>query len=150
MAVYHVMFTVLDWYLHILWGYRWLCMSYRYVCVCVWNNKTFQSAIVSFYPDILLMSENSLHVTNSMLMTYAKYTKHSLYLSVRYLIIDWFLVIVFVLYFQTSHVTVAQVACDSLLLLCDKADVLLELYPNVPSKIIQVNNIKIIHNTLCI
>lgn len=42
---------------------------------------------------------------------------------------------------QASHVTVAQVACDSLLLLCDKADVLLELYPNVPSKIIQVNNI---------
>jgi len=40
--------------------------------------------------------------------------------------------------FQASHATVAQVACDSLLLLCDKADVLLELYPNVPSKIIQV------------
>lgn len=40
--------------------------------------------------------------------------------------------------FQSSHATVAQVACDSLLLLCDKADVLLELYPNVPSKIIQV------------
>ncbi|XP_050465782.1 probable Rho GTPase-activating protein CG5521 isoform X8 [Cataglyphis hispanica] len=39
---------------------------------------------------------------------------------------------------QASHVTVAQVACDSLLLLCDKADVLLELYPNVPSKIIQI------------
>lgn len=42
--------------------------------------------------------------------------------------------------FQASHATVAQVACDSLLLLCDKADVLLELYPNVPSKIIQVQN----------
>ncbi|XP_077268633.1 putative Rho GTPase-activating protein CG5521 isoform X2 [Temnothorax americanus] len=39
---------------------------------------------------------------------------------------------------QSSHATVAQVACDSLLLLCDKADVLLELYPNVPSKIIQI------------
>ncbi|XP_020286965.1 probable Rho GTPase-activating protein CG5521 isoform X8 [Pseudomyrmex gracilis] len=39
---------------------------------------------------------------------------------------------------QASHATVAQVACDSLLLLCDKADVLLELYPNVPSKIIQI------------
>ncbi|XP_076666780.1 putative Rho GTPase-activating protein CG5521 isoform X8 [Andrena cerasifolii] len=39
---------------------------------------------------------------------------------------------------QASHATVAQVACDSLLLLCDKADTLLELYPNVPSKIIQV------------
>ncbi|XP_072745344.1 probable Rho GTPase-activating protein CG5521 isoform X7 [Anoplolepis gracilipes] len=39
---------------------------------------------------------------------------------------------------QASHVTVTQVACDSLLLLCDKADVLLELYPNVPSKIIQI------------
>lgn len=35
----------------------------------------------------------------------------------------------------------AQVACDSLLLLCDKADVLLELYPSVPSKIIQVRSI---------
>lgn len=32
----------------------------------------------------------------------------------------------------------AQVACDSLGLLCDKADVLLELYPIVPCKIIQV------------
>nr|XP_012235827.1 PREDICTED: ral GTPase-activating protein subunit alpha-1 isoform X2 [Linepithema humile] len=39
---------------------------------------------------------------------------------------------------QASHATVAQVACDSLLLLCDKADVLLELYPSVPSKIIQI------------
>lgn len=49
---------------------------------------------------------------------------------------------------QASHVTVAQVACDSLLLLCDKADVLLELYPNVPSKIIQVHNIKLICSVL--
>ncbi|XP_031364331.1 ral GTPase-activating protein subunit alpha-1 isoform X1 [Apis dorsata] len=39
---------------------------------------------------------------------------------------------------QASHATVAQVACDSLLLLCDKADILLELYPNVPCKIIQI------------
>jgi len=46
-----------------------------------------------------------------------------------------------IFYFQASHAIVAQVACDSLLLLCDKADVLLELYPNVPSKIIQVCNI---------
>lgn len=44
--------------------------------------------------------------------------------------------------FQSSHATVAQVACDSLLLLCDKADVLLELYPNVPSKIIQVRYLR--------
>lgn len=44
--------------------------------------------------------------------------------------------------FQSSHATVAQVACDSLLLLCDKADVLLELYPNVPSKIIQVRCVR--------
>lgn len=49
---------------------------------------------------------------------------------------DYILIFVF----QASHATVAQVACDSLLLLCDKADVLLELYPNVPSKIIQVRN----------
>lgn len=47
---------------------------------------------------------------------------------------DYMLIFVF----QASHATVAQVACDSLLLLCDKADVLLELYPNVPSNIIQV------------
>ncbi|XP_035724570.1 probable Rho GTPase-activating protein CG5521 isoform X8 [Vespa mandarinia] len=39
---------------------------------------------------------------------------------------------------QATHVTVAQVACDSLLLLCDKADTLLELYPNVPCKITHV------------
>ncbi|XP_043582823.1 probable Rho GTPase-activating protein CG5521 isoform X7 [Bombus pyrosoma] len=39
---------------------------------------------------------------------------------------------------QATHATVAQVACDSLLLLCDKADILLELYPNVPCKIIQI------------
>ncbi|XP_014469000.1 PREDICTED: probable Rho GTPase-activating protein CG5521 isoform X4 [Dinoponera quadriceps] len=45
---------------------------------------------------------------------------------------------VLLLALRASHATVAQVACDSLLLLCDKADVLLELYPNVPSKIIQV------------
>ena len=32
----------------------------------------------------------------------------------------------------------AQVACDCLLLLCDKADVLLEQYADVPAKIIQV------------
>ncbi|XP_011503584.1 PREDICTED: ral GTPase-activating protein subunit alpha-1 [Ceratosolen solmsi marchali] len=37
----------------------------------------------------------------------------------------------------TSHTTVAQVACDCLLLLCNKADVFLEQYPNVPAKIIQ-------------
>ncbi|KMQ98304.1 gtpase-activating rap ran-gap domain-like 1 protein [Lasius niger] len=49
-------------------------------------------------------------------------------------------VTVLLLALRASHVTVAQVACDSLLLLCDKADVLLELYPNVPSKIIQVLN----------
>lgn len=48
------------------------------------------------------------------------------------------LIMSFSFIFQASHATVAQVACDSLLLLCDKADVLLELYPNVPSKIIQV------------
>ncbi|XP_029671888.1 ral GTPase-activating protein subunit alpha-1 [Formica exsecta] len=47
-------------------------------------------------------------------------------------------VTVLLLALRASHVTVAQVACDSLLLLCDKADVLLELYPNVPSKIIQI------------
>ncbi|XP_076233840.1 putative Rho GTPase-activating protein CG5521 isoform X7 [Calliopsis andreniformis] len=47
-------------------------------------------------------------------------------------------VTVLLLALRANHVTVAQVACDSLLLLCDKADTLLELYPNVPSKIIQV------------
>ncbi|XP_011868828.1 PREDICTED: probable Rho GTPase-activating protein CG5521 isoform X6 [Vollenhovia emeryi] len=47
-------------------------------------------------------------------------------------------VTVLLLALRSSHTTVAQVACDSLLLLCDKADVLLELYPNVPSKIIQI------------
>ncbi|XP_018351376.1 PREDICTED: probable Rho GTPase-activating protein CG5521 isoform X5 [Trachymyrmex septentrionalis] len=47
-------------------------------------------------------------------------------------------VTVLLLALRASHATVAQVACDSLLLLCDKADVLLELYPNVPSKIIQI------------
>ncbi|XP_070513115.1 probable Rho GTPase-activating protein CG5521 isoform X5 [Cardiocondyla obscurior] len=47
-------------------------------------------------------------------------------------------VTVLLLALRSSHATVAQVACDSLLLLCDKADVLLELYPNVPSKIIQI------------
>lgn len=67
-------------------------------------------------------------------MNYTKY--NNLYLSGidRYL-----LIIISVFCLQASHVTVAQVACDSLLLLCDKADVLLELYPTVPSKIIQVN-----------
>lgn len=47
---------------------------------------------------------------------------------------------IFLLYnfFQATHATVAQVACDSLLLLCDKADTLLELYPNVPCKITHV------------
>ena len=39
---------------------------------------------------------------------------------------------------QATHATVAQVACDCLLLLCDKANTLLELYPNMPAKIIQV------------
>ncbi|XP_076637502.1 putative Rho GTPase-activating protein CG5521 isoform X9 [Colletes latitarsis] len=47
-------------------------------------------------------------------------------------------VTVLLLALRASHATVAQVACDSLLLLCDKADTLLELYPNVPSKIIQI------------
>ncbi|RLU22901.1 hypothetical protein DMN91_005179 [Ooceraea biroi] len=47
-------------------------------------------------------------------------------------------VTVLLLALRASHATVAQVACNSLLLLCDKADVLLELYPNVPSKIIQI------------
>ncbi|XP_076382912.1 putative Rho GTPase-activating protein CG5521 isoform X11 [Megalopta genalis] len=47
-------------------------------------------------------------------------------------------VTVLLLALRASHATVAQVACDSLLLLCDKADILLELYPNVPSKIIQI------------
>ncbi|XP_015178189.1 PREDICTED: probable Rho GTPase-activating protein CG5521 isoform X3 [Polistes dominula] len=44
-------------------------------------------------------------------------------------------VTVLLLALRATHVTVAQVACDSLLLLCDKADTLLELYPNVPCKI---------------
>ncbi|XP_032455562.1 probable Rho GTPase-activating protein CG5521 isoform X2 [Nasonia vitripennis] len=44
---------------------------------------------------------------------------------------------VLLLSLKTNHATVAQVACDCLLLLCDKADVLLEQYPNVPAKIIQ-------------
>lgn len=39
---------------------------------------------------------------------------------------------------RSTHPTVAQVACDSLLLFCDKADILLELYPTIPCKIIQV------------
>ncbi|XP_044013466.1 ral GTPase-activating protein subunit alpha-1 isoform X2 [Aphidius gifuensis] len=39
---------------------------------------------------------------------------------------------------RATHPSVAQVACDSLILFCDKADVLLELYPKVPCKIIQV------------
>ncbi|XP_076166660.1 putative Rho GTPase-activating protein CG5521 isoform X7 [Ptiloglossa arizonensis] len=47
-------------------------------------------------------------------------------------------VTVLLLALRASHAIVAQVACDSLLLLCDKADTLLELYPNVPSKIIQI------------
>ncbi|KZC06326.1 Ral GTPase-activating protein subunit alpha-2 [Dufourea novaeangliae] len=47
-------------------------------------------------------------------------------------------VTVLLLALRASHATVAQVACDSLQLLCDKADTLLELYPNVPSKIIQI------------
>ncbi|OAD60384.1 hypothetical protein WN48_05683 [Eufriesea mexicana] len=47
-------------------------------------------------------------------------------------------VTVLLLALKASHATVAQVACDSLLLLCDKADTLLELYPNVPCKIIQI------------
>lgn len=42
-------------------------------------------------------------------------------------------------FFQAKHANVAQVACDCLQLLCDKANVLLEFYPNVPAKIIQVN-----------
>ncbi|XP_034941098.1 probable Rho GTPase-activating protein CG5521 isoform X3 [Chelonus insularis] len=40
--------------------------------------------------------------------------------------------------YQATHPSIAQVACDSLGLLCDKSDVLLELYPKVPCKIIQV------------
>ncbi|CAB0040590.1 unnamed protein product [Trichogramma brassicae] len=44
---------------------------------------------------------------------------------------------VLLLSLKTSHATVAQVACDCLLLLCDKADVLLEQYADVPAKIIQ-------------
>ncbi|XP_014218628.1 ral GTPase-activating protein subunit alpha-1 isoform X2 [Copidosoma floridanum] len=44
---------------------------------------------------------------------------------------------VLLLSLKTTHATVAQVACDCLLLLCDKADLLLEQYPNVPAKIIQ-------------
>ncbi|XP_043685136.1 probable Rho GTPase-activating protein CG5521 isoform X6 [Vespula pensylvanica] len=47
-------------------------------------------------------------------------------------------VTVLLLALRATHVTVAQVACDSLLLLCDKADTLLELYPNVPCKITHV------------
>ncbi|KAK0164383.1 hypothetical protein PV328_003019 [Microctonus aethiopoides] len=39
---------------------------------------------------------------------------------------------------RATHPSVAQIACDSLGLLCDKADVLLQLYPAVPCKIIQV------------
>ncbi|XP_066587129.1 probable Rho GTPase-activating protein CG5521 isoform X2 [Prorops nasuta] len=39
---------------------------------------------------------------------------------------------------RATHPTVVQVACDSLLLLCDKAIVLLEEYPNVPFNIVQV------------
>ncbi|KAI4490336.1 hypothetical protein M0802_010713 [Mischocyttarus mexicanus] len=47
-------------------------------------------------------------------------------------------VTVLLLALRATHVTVAQVACDSLLLLCDKADTLLELYPNVPCKITHI------------
>ncbi|XP_076392338.1 putative Rho GTPase-activating protein CG5521 isoform X9 [Megachile rotundata] len=47
-------------------------------------------------------------------------------------------VTVLLLALRANHAIVAQVACDSLLLLCDKADILLELYPNVPCKIIQI------------
>ncbi|XP_048508404.1 probable Rho GTPase-activating protein CG5521 isoform X7 [Athalia rosae] len=39
---------------------------------------------------------------------------------------------------KASHATVSQMACDALLLLCDRAEVLLDLYPNIPAKIIQV------------
>ncbi|XP_058799896.1 probable Rho GTPase-activating protein CG5521 isoform X2 [Phymastichus coffea] len=44
---------------------------------------------------------------------------------------------VLLLSLKTSHATVAQVACDCLLLLCDKAEILLEQYPSIPAKIIQ-------------
>ncbi|XP_015587095.1 ral GTPase-activating protein subunit alpha-1 isoform X3 [Cephus cinctus] len=47
-------------------------------------------------------------------------------------------VTVLLLALRATHATVAQVACDSLLLLCGQADILLEIYPNVPAKIIQV------------
>ncbi|XP_014609505.1 PREDICTED: ral GTPase-activating protein subunit alpha-1 isoform X3 [Polistes canadensis] len=47
-------------------------------------------------------------------------------------------VTVLLLALRATHATVAQVACDSLLLLCDKADILLELYPNVPCKITHI------------
>ncbi|XP_011301901.1 probable Rho GTPase-activating protein CG5521 isoform X2 [Fopius arisanus] len=40
--------------------------------------------------------------------------------------------------YKATHPSVAQVACDSLILLCDKADVLLEVCPRVPYKIIQI------------
>ncbi|XP_012275924.1 ral GTPase-activating protein subunit alpha-1 isoform X2 [Orussus abietinus] len=45
---------------------------------------------------------------------------------------------VLLLAITATHPTVAQVACDCLLLLCDEADTLLEFYPNIPAKIIQV------------
>ncbi|XP_063984657.1 probable Rho GTPase-activating protein CG5521 isoform X4 [Diachasmimorpha longicaudata] len=40
--------------------------------------------------------------------------------------------------YKATHPSVAQVACDSLILLCDKANVLLEIYPRVSYKIIQI------------
>ncbi|XP_015110729.1 probable Rho GTPase-activating protein CG5521 isoform X8 [Diachasma alloeum] len=40
--------------------------------------------------------------------------------------------------YKATHPSVAQVACDSLILLCDKADVFLEIYPRIPYKIIQI------------
>ncbi|XP_051158588.1 probable Rho GTPase-activating protein CG5521 isoform X3 [Leptopilina boulardi] len=49
---------------------------------------------------------------------------------------------------RTTHATVAQVACDCLLLLCDKADILLELYPNMPAKIIQNLSETLSRNTI--
>ncbi|XP_012254870.2 probable Rho GTPase-activating protein CG5521 isoform X5 [Athalia rosae] len=47
-------------------------------------------------------------------------------------------VTVLLLALRASHATVSQMACDALLLLCDRAEVLLDLYPNIPAKIIQV------------
>ena len=42
---------------------------------------------------------------------------------------------------QFHHKTVAQVACEAVLLLVDRADRLLALYPDIPPRIVEVRNL---------